>query len=116
MPYSIATSNPSRAIPAPLTPSAICSLRLAVGGARARVRLETDPRPRLGGPQPLVEGDGRLAVGAALHVEPQVRARRGGVLGDPDEMGEAGLRVEVQAELGWLEGVLRGDPGGDDLV
>ena len=60
--------------------------------------------------------DGRLDVVAALHVDPEVRAGGGRVLGDPDEVGEADLRVVVEPELGRLDRDLAGDPGSDDLV
>ena len=89
---------------------------LDVGRGAVEVRLEADPGPRLDRAQPLVQGDGRLDVRAALHVDPEVGARGGGMLGEPDEVGEADVRVVVEPELGGLDRDLAVDPGGHDLV
>ena len=73
---------------------------LEVGRRPTEVRLEADARPRLGRAEPLVQRDRRLDIGAAFHVDPQVRPRRGGMLGDPDEVLEAGVGIEVEARAG----------------
>ena len=89
---------------------------LDVGSRPAQVRLEADARPRLGRPEPLVQVDRGVGVGAALHVDPEVRACGRRVLRDPDQIGEADVGVVVEPELGRLDRDLAGDPGGDDLV
>ena len=45
---------------------------LDVIGGPSQVGLQADAGPRVGRPQPFVEGDRRLDVVAPLHVDPQV--------------------------------------------
>ena len=70
----------------------------------------------LDGPQPLVQLDRRLGVGAPLHVDPQVRAGGRRVLREPDEVREADIGVLVEPELGRLDRDLAVDPGGRDAL
>jgi hypothetical protein len=87
-----------------------------VGGRAPEVGLQADAGLRLRSADLLVQVDRGLGVGAALHVDPQVRAGGSRVLGDADDVGEAGRRVEVQAQLGGLHRDLAADPGGHDPV
>ena len=56
----------------------------------------------VGGPEALVQGDRPLDVGRALHVHPEPRAGGVGPFGEPGHVPEAGLLIDVEAELGGL--------------
>ena len=87
-----------------------------VGGGATQVGLQADPGLRGHGPEPLVEDDRLLRVGAALHVDPQVRPGLGGVVRQGDEVGEAGVRIVVEAQLGGLDRDLAAHPGRLDPI
>ena len=87
-----------------------------VGRRTPEIRLEADAGVRLGRAQPLVDLDRGVRVGAALHVDPQVRVVGRRVRGEPLEMDQAGVGVVIEAELGRLDGDLAVDAGGLDPV
>ena len=60
----------------------------------------------------LVEVDGALGVGAALHVDPQKALRIGGRARKPPQVRVGGFRVDVETQLGGLDRHLGLDPGG----
>src|SRR5205814_6413925 len=56
----------------------------------------------------------RVDVARLLHVDPHEVAQRGRPGGQGAHVGEAALGVDVEAELGRLDGDLRVDPAGAD--
>ncbi len=89
---------------------------LDVGRCPVQVGLEADAHVRVAGARPLIEGDGRARVGAALHVDPDPAAPLGGVAREAVEVLEGDRLIEVETELGELERDLDVEAAGGDLI
>ena len=75
---------------------------MEVGGRAAQVGLQAEAHVGVLGLEPLVHGDRCFGVGAALHVDPERLAAACRVLAEGCAVGEGGVRVEVQPQLGEL--------------